>query len=159
VIAMPAAVLEAIRAHGREAYPEECCGGLLGEASGAGSSGGDRGRVPVRIVRAERIPNASLEMRERRFAVDPRDYLRLERQADDLGLSLVGFYHSHPDHPAAPSAYDREHAFPFLHYLILSVERGRPEEATSWVLSEDREAFEREELFLEGEGSSSVEGE
>jgi proteasome lid subunit RPN8/RPN11 len=146
VIALPAAVLETIRSHGCETYPEECCGGLLGETEGAGA------RVRVRIVRAEPIANASGELRERRFAVDPRDYLRLERRAEELRLSLVGFYHSHPDHPAAPSEYDREHAFPFLHYLILSVARGRPGEATSWVLSEDRGAFEREELLVD-EGS------
>jgi proteasome lid subunit RPN8/RPN11 len=147
VIAVPQAVLETIRSHGRESYPEECCGGLLGVLSDEGGRGG------VRIVRAEAIPNASRERRERRFAVDPRDYLRLERLADALRLSLVGFYHSHPDHPAAPSEYDREHAFPFLHYLILSVERGRPGEATSWILSEDRGVFEREELRLEREDS------
>jgi proteasome lid subunit RPN8/RPN11 len=140
VIAVPRGVLATIRMHGRETYPEECCGGLLGEI-------GDGARV--RIVRAERIPNVSREPRRRRFAVDPRDYLRLERRADELRLALVGFYHSHPDHPAAPSEYDREHAFPFLHYLILSVAGGRPGEATSWVLSEDRGAFEREELLVE----------
>jgi proteasome lid subunit RPN8/RPN11 len=144
VIAVPAAVLEAIRSHGRETYPEECCGGLLGLLLE------DRG---VRIVRAEAIANASREQRERRYAVDPRDYLRLERSASEQGLALVGFYHSHPDHPAAPSEYDREHAFPFLHYLILSVANGRPGEATSWVLSEDGGVFEREELCLEDEGS------
>jgi proteasome lid subunit RPN8/RPN11 len=138
MISMPSGVLAAIRIHGRQSYPEECCGGLLGEASG-----GD-----VRITSAERIDNASREMRERRFAVDPRDYLRLERRAEELRLTLVGFYHSHPDHPAAPSEYDREHAFPFLHYLILSVAGGRPGEATSWVLSEDRGEFEREELLV-----------
>lgn len=147
MIRVPAAVLEEIRAHAREAYPEECCGGLLGEASGAG----------IRIADAERIANASPEMRERRFAVDPRDYLRLEKLADARRLSLVGFYHSHPDHPAAPSEYDREHAFPFLHYLILSVERGRPGEATSWVLSEDRGAFEREELLMADDAGADAE--
>jgi proteasome lid subunit RPN8/RPN11 len=152
MIEIPETVLEAIQGHGRDSYPEECCGGLLGVLS----------NEAVRIVRAERIPNASREMRERRFAVDPRDYLRLERRADDLGLSLVGFYHSHPDHPAAPSEYDREHAFPFLHYVILSVERGRPGEATSWVLSEDRGVFEREELMVaesETEARAEVHGE
>jgi proteasome lid subunit RPN8/RPN11 len=147
VIRMPSAVLEAIRAHARETYPEECCGGLLGEASGA----------EIRISNAERIANASREMRERRFAVDPRDYLRLERLADSRGLALVGFYHSHPDHPAAPSEYDREHAFPFLHYLILSVERGRPGEATSWVLSEERGVFEREDLLMVADAGAGAE--
>ena len=146
MIAMPAAVLDRIRSHGRETYPEECCGGLLGSLL-------DERAARVRIVRAEALANASPEQRGRRYAVDPRDYLRLERSANELGLSLVGFYHSHPDHPAVPSEYDREHAFPFLHYLILSVESGRPGEAASWVLSEDRGVFEREELLLEDEGS------
>lgn len=142
MIAVPPPVLEAIRDHGRETYPEECCGALLGLA---------RERIAL-VTQAERIPNASSEMRERRFSIEPREYLRLERQAEQLGLALLGFYHSHPDHPAAPSAYDREHALPFLHYLIVAVEKGRPGETTSWVLSEDRGAFEREELRVGSQG-------
>ncbi len=142
MIALPPSVLEAIRDHGREAYPEECCGAVLGRAREGGAL----------VTRSERIPNASREMRERRFSIAPRDYLRLERRAEELGLSLLGFYHSHPDHPAAPSAYDREHALPFLHYLIVAVERGRPGKTASWVLSEDRGAFEREELRVGSPG-------
>jgi proteasome lid subunit RPN8/RPN11 len=142
VIVVPPSVLEAIRGHGGETYPEECCGALLGQTR----------ESDALVTRAERILNASREMRERRFSIDPRDYLRLERRAEELGLSLLGFYHSHPDHPAAPSAYDREHALPFLHYLIVAVDNGRPGEATSWVLSEDRGAFEREELRVGSPG-------
>jgi proteasome lid subunit RPN8/RPN11 len=142
VIAVPPEVLEAIGIHGRETYPEECCGAILGET-----------REDVVLVKqAERIVNASREMRERRFSIEPRDYLRLERRAEELGLSLLGFYHSHPDHPAAPSAYDREHALPFLHYLIVAVDAGRSGETTSWVLSEDRGVFEREELRVRSPG-------
>jgi proteasome lid subunit RPN8/RPN11 len=142
VIAVPREVLEAICIHGRETYPEECCGAILGHT-----------REDVALVKqAERILNASREMRDRRFQIEPRDYLRLERRAEELGLSLLGFYHSHPDHPAAPSAYDREHALPFLHYLIVAVDAGRSGETTSWVLSEDRGAFEREELRVRSPG-------
>lgn len=142
MIAVPPEVLEAICGHGRETYPEECCGAILGHT-----------REDVALVKqAERILNASREMRERRFSIEPRDYLRLERRAEELGLSLLGFYHSHPDHPAAPSAYDREHALPFLHYLIVAVDKGRSGETTSWVLSEDRGAFEREELRVRSPG-------
>ena len=139
MIVFPQAVLEEIHAHGREAYPEECCGALLGSSLAGGG----------RVMRAERTINASEEARERRFRVAPRDYLRLERLADALGLALLGFYHSHPDHGAAPSDYDREHAFPSLHYVVLAVASGRPQEINSWVLSEDRGAFEREELRIE----------
>ncbi len=143
MIAVPRPVLDVIREHGRLSYPEECCGALLG-ASRDGIA---------RVVRAERMENRSPEMRERRFRIDPRHYLRLERAAGEAGLTVLGFYHSHPNHPAAPSAYDREQALPFLHYVIVAVEGGRPGEATSWVLSEDRGVFEPEELLLEAPGS------
>ncbi|HEY3203276.1 MAG TPA: M67 family metallopeptidase [Thermoanaerobaculia bacterium] len=142
MIILPREVFEEIHAHGRDAYPEECCGALLGSSRDGGS----------RVTRAERTVNASEETRERRFRIAPRDYLRLERLADALGLALLGFYHSHPDHAAAPSDYDREHAFPSLHYVVLAVASGLPEEITSWVLSEDRGAFQREELRVEGSG-------
>ena len=142
MIALPPAVLEEIRGHGRETYPEECCGALLGET-----------REDIAMVKqAERVLNASREMRERRFQIEPRDYLRLERRAEELGLSLLGFYHSHPDHPAAPSDYDREHALPFLHYLIVAVDAGGSGETTSWVLSVDCGAFQREELLVGSPG-------
>ena len=64
-------------------------------------------------------------------------------------MELLGFYHSHPDHPAAPSAYDRDHAFPFFHYLVCAVASGVPGELTAWVLSEDRGEFEPEPIVEE----------
>jgi proteasome lid subunit RPN8/RPN11 len=135
MIAIPEPLLEEIRAHGRETYPEECCGGLLGR----------RGE-PARVSRVERIDNVRDENRARRYEVSPQDYLRLERLAAENGAELLGFYHSHPDHPAVPSAYDRDHAFPFFHYLVCAVASGRPGEITAWVLSEDRGEFDREEI-------------
>ena len=141
MIELPASLLDQIRRHGAEAYPEECCGGLFGE----------RRERAVRVCRAERVPNRRPDRRGNRFSIAPEDYLRLERLADEAGLSLVGIYHSHPDHPAAPSDYDREHALPFFHYLIVAVEAGRPQGITSWVLSEDRGAFEREPLRSDDE--------
>lgn len=136
MIELPEGLLDQIRRHAAETYPEECCGGLLGSGGGG----------IVRVRRTERVPNRRPESRERRFSIDPEDYLRLERRAEEAGLGLVGVYHSHPDHPAAPSDYDREHALPFFHYLIMAVDAGRPGDVTSWVLSEDRGVFEREPL-------------
>ena len=135
MIAIPEPLLEEIRAHGRETYPEECCGGLLGR----------RGE-PARVSRVERIDNVRDENRARRYEVSPQDYLRLERLAAENGAELLGFYHSHPDHPAVPSAYDRDHAFPFFHYLVCAVASGRPGEITAWILSEDRGEFDREDI-------------
>jgi proteasome lid subunit RPN8/RPN11 len=139
VIAISPKVLAEIRAHGRDTYPEECCGGLLGRR-------GD----PARVSRIERIDNVRDANRARRYEVSPRDYLRLERLAAEEGVELLGFYHSHPDHPAVPSTYDRDHAFPFFHYLVCAVASGRPGEVTAWVLSEDRREFGPEPILEEG---------
>lgn len=133
MIELPSGVVEEIQRHGSETYPEECCGGLLGE----------RRNGAVRVARAERVENRRTEQRSRRYTIDPRDYLRLERLAEEAGLSVVGIYHSHPDHPAVPSEFDREHALPYFHYLIVAVAAGRAEDFACWVLDEDRESFER----------------
>ena len=138
MIEIPIAVLDEIREHGREAYPEECCGALLG-----------RKGEPAHVVRVERIENSRGEQRARRYEVSPRDYLRVERLALAENLALLGFYHSHPDHPAAPSAYDRDHAFPFFHYLVCAVESGVPAEITAWTLLEETGEFEREAILEE----------
>jgi proteasome lid subunit RPN8/RPN11 len=136
VIALRAKTLAAIREHGREAYPEECCGALLGvETSGT-----------ARVARVERVENARREERRRRYRIEPLEYARVERLADAEGLSVLGFYHSHPDHPAVPSEYDREHGLPFFHYVVVAVGAESSGEAASYVLSEDRGVFEREVL-------------
>lgn len=142
MITLDAKALEAIRDHGRETYPEECCGALLGtDEDGA-----------ARVTRVERVENSRREERRRRYSIEPLEYARLERSADADGLAVLGFYHSHPDHPAVPSEYDREHGFPFFHYVVLAVAAGSPGEIASFVLSEDRGAFEREEILFAGPG-------
>jgi proteasome lid subunit RPN8/RPN11 len=138
MIEIPVSVLDQIREHGREAYPEECCGALLG-----------RKGEPSHVVRVERIENARGEERARRYEVSPRDYLRVEWLALAENLALLGFYHSHPDHPAAPSSYDRDRAFPFFHYLVCAVEGGVPTEITAWTLLEETGGFEREAIVEE----------
>ncbi len=125
-----------IREHGRRAYPEECCGALLGTKGPDGD----------RVARAEPVENSRADRRDRRFRIAPEEYLKLERLASAQGRALLGFYHSHPDHPAVPSEYDREHALPFFHYVVLGVASGEPGEMASWVLSEDRRVFDREDL-------------
>jgi proteasome lid subunit RPN8/RPN11 len=140
----PAVVLvgetaESIRGHARRSYPEECCGALLGR------DGEDGARVSAVVE----IPNARREARGRHFLVSPRDYLAAERAAESRGLRLLGFYHSHPDHPARPSAVDLGHAWPNLHYLIVAVDGGEPGEVSAWTLREDRSAFDGERLDRE----------
>jgi proteasome lid subunit RPN8/RPN11 len=125
-------VLAAIRAHGESDYPDEACGVLLG-----------RGCL---VAEALALPNSKEEERGRRFVIRPSDYIAADREARRRGLDILGFYHSHPDHPAKPSEFDREHAWPNMHYIVLAVAGGRALEATSWMLSEDRSRFESEGL-------------
>ena len=128
------AVDQAIRQHGAETYPHECCGALYG------SNG-----VVTDILA---LPNVTEEGPRRRFRISDKDYLKTERRASELGAELLGFYHSHPDHPARPSQYDLDHAFPTFSYIIVSVRGGTPEDMTSWRLRDDRSAFDPEDLAV-----------
>jgi proteasome lid subunit RPN8/RPN11 len=84
-----------------------------------------------------------------RFSIAPDDFRAAERAARERGLELIGWYHSHPDHPPLPSEYDREQAWPWYSYIILSVVHGAPREIRSWRLSDDRVRFEPEEIGAE----------
>jgi proteasome lid subunit RPN8/RPN11 len=118
----------AIRQHGEETYPHECCGALVG-------TGG-------RVAAAVALPNTTEEGPRRRFLVRPVDYQAAERRAAELNGELLGFYHSHPDHPARPSQFDLDHAWPNFAYVIVAVSAGSAREMTVWYLKEDRTTFE-----------------
>jgi proteasome lid subunit RPN8/RPN11 len=125
---LPAAVARAIAQHAAAAYPDECCGALLGHEGG--------------VVEVFALPNGMAESRGRRFLVGPDEYVAAESHGQARGLDLVGFYHSHPDHPARPSMYDRDHAWPTFAYVIVSVERGAVTACTGWRLRPDRSGFD-----------------
>ena len=150
-LTISAAVHQAIRTHGQETYPHECCGALVGR--------GDHVSAVVAL------PNTTEEGPRRRFLVRPSDYREAEHRAGELGAELLGFYHSHPDHPARPSQYDLDHAWPTFAYIIVAVAgaglgRQSAEGATAavagdmtvWHLKEDRSAFEEGSLH-HGENS------
>jgi proteasome lid subunit RPN8/RPN11 len=122
----------AIRAHGQETYPHECCGALVGRD----------GAVTAIVA----LPNTTDEGPRRRFMVRPSDYQLAERRATELGGELLGFYHSHPDHPARPSQYDLDHAWPTFAYIIVAVASGVAGAMTVWYLQEDRSRFEEGSL-------------
>jgi len=121
-----------IRRHGRETYPDECCGALIGRGIDVGHAAG--------------LPNTTEEGPRRRFLVRPVDYQEAEKEARQLGGDLLGFYHSHPDAPARPSQYDLDHAWPTFWYVIVAVERGQPAAMTVWQLKDDRSRFEEGRL-------------
>jgi proteasome lid subunit RPN8/RPN11 len=122
----------AIRAHGAETYPNECCGALYGRD----------GVVTANVGALEYHRRGP----RRRFLVRPQDYVAAGTTRVGTWRELLGFYHSHPDHPARPSQYDLDHAWPFFSYIIVSVRAGKPEAMTSWRLREDRSAFDPERL-------------
>jgi proteasome lid subunit RPN8/RPN11 len=123
------AVARAIDQHGVEIYPHECCGALVGRDG--------------RVVATVSLPNTTEEGPRRRFLVRPSDYGLAERRAAELGGELLGFYHSHPDHPAIPSQYDLDHAWPTFAYVITSIVDGAVRDTTVWWLKDDRSSFEQ----------------
>lgn len=146
--------LDAITQHAQRTYPEECCGLLIGTLASQ--------RNESRVVEVRPTPNAwspeqvaGLEAlipdqstphsRRDRFWIDPRELLMAQREGRDRGLSVVGIYHSHPDHAAIPSECDRRLAWPDYSYLIVSVHQGITRDLLSWKLDINHQ-FQVEEL-------------
>jgi proteasome lid subunit RPN8/RPN11 len=133
-----------IRVHGAQTYPHECCGALLGKDVEVA----DR-QVYREILALHPLVNRRDDSPNNRFSVTSQDVLDAEKSARQQGLEVVGWYHSHPDHPARPSQYDRDHAWPWYSYIIVSVANRIPEELTSWRLADDRGEFACEEIGLQ----------
>lgn len=129
----------AIREQGQSTFPHECCGLMLGHADG------EVRRVVALMPADNERPD---EEQRNRFTIPPQMFLKAERQARKEGMDLLGFYHSHPNAPARPSAYDLEHAWPWYSYVIVSVRDGRAEEMTSWILEDDRSEFTEETIVV-----------
>lgn len=138
VIEIPNEIFEEIKLHAEKTYPEECCGILIGKLGG----------LQKFVFEILKVENSKESERERRYLIKPQDYINAEKYAREKGYDIIGFYHSHPDHPALPSDYDRDHAFPFLSYIIVSVEKGKAGEVKSWVLREDRSGFDSEKIEI-----------
>lgn len=137
---------QAIRDHGTSAYNEEACGVLIGSEDR--NQGTDAEGIVVQVVNVRRMENTKTDERERRYLIDPRVFMQLEDELEESAWDLVGIYHSHPDHPSSPSEFDKDHAWPGLSYLILSVNEGQANELTSWRLSEDRKTFHNEPIRI-----------
>ena len=124
---LPGALADEIRRHGEAAYPAECCGAMVGRAEGAAK---EVLRLSPAVNRRTDDPH--------RYLIAPDDLRRLQREVREAGQEILGYYHSHPDHPARPSAFDAEHAWPWYSYLIVRIDRGRGADMASWVLDDER---------------------
>jgi proteasome lid subunit RPN8/RPN11 len=132
--------LDEVCEHGERDYPHECCGLLIGRFEADGRK---------MVVEVYPISNAREEEAKRnRFLIKPEELMRGERHARERKLDVVGFYHSHPDHPAAPSQFDLEHAWPVYSYIIVSVREGRAVDLRSWEMEADRSRFNEEEISV-----------
>lgn len=131
-----------IREQGARSYPHECCGALLGR-----DADGER-----EIVELLPLDNRAAESPGKRYVIEPQDFRRAEQFACERGLELLGWYHSHPDHPALPSEFDRALAWPWYSYVIVSVERRAPGQLTAWRLVEDRARFSPERIEVGANG-------
>jgi proteasome lid subunit RPN8/RPN11 len=130
-----------IAAHSERDYPYECCGLLLGRFSEDGAK---------TVMETYPISNAREEEAKRnRFLIRPEELMQGERAAKAKDLEVIGFYHSHPDHPAVPSQYDLDHAWPTYSYIIVSVRTGEARDLRSWEMEPDRSHFEEEKITVE----------
>jgi proteasome lid subunit RPN8/RPN11 len=138
MIELPARLEHEIAAHGERDYPYECCGLLLGRFSEDGTK---------TVIETYPISNSREEEAKRnRFLIRPEELIQGERAAKTKNLEVVGFYHSHPDHPAVPSQYDLDHAWPTYSYIVVSVRNGEARELRSWEMELDRSHFRAEEI-------------
>ena len=128
---------KAIEEHASSAFPEECCGTMLGVEDANGHR---------EISKVIAVPNVKGENRKRRYLIDPKALLGAEKQARNEKLDVLGIYHSHPNHPSQASEFDREHAMPFWSYVIISCMEGKPAGMQSWRLRDDRSVFDEEAL-------------
>ncbi|MDR2071043.1 MAG: M67 family metallopeptidase [Treponema sp.] len=139
MIALTSSVENRIREAGERAWPNECCGFLLGL-----QEGGEKRADCVLAV--ENAWEAGEQYH--RFVITPEDFMRAEKEARQRNREILGIYHSHPDHPARPSEYDTEQALPFYSYVIVSVQKGKAAELTSWELTDNRDQFLEEKVTL-----------
>ena len=141
--------LQAICAHAASTYPEECCGLLLGKLT-------QDSKILVEVIATQNIWSTeaaqisaieAIEPTTKRsyYEIPPEDMLKVQKQARARGLNIIGIYHSHPDHPAIPSEFDRVYAWQQYSYIIVSVQQGKADTLHSWLLDDDHQ-FQLEEI-------------
>jgi len=145
---LPPSALEQISRHARETYPDECCGFLIAAADP------DDPRAARQVLEVRRASNEYEGERRRRFVIGPNELRALERSLERSSNVVGGFYHSHPDHPAHPSQFDQEHAWPWYTYLVVSVTSQGIPAVGAFELDADSGTFH--EVTLEVPDAASV---
>ena len=136
MISIPKDIYNEIIGHAKKAYPHECCGALIGKGKS--------------VVKARLMENINKERANDRYGINPKELLKIEKEASLDRQEVIGFYHSHPDHPDRPSAFDRERAWAFYSYIIISVQNGEDVSVKSWTFEDEKEPFGQEEVKILG---------
>ncbi|MCR4320525.1 MAG: M67 family metallopeptidase [Candidatus Brocadiaceae bacterium] len=121
----------------KKSYPYECCGLLIGTDTSE-----------KKVVEVRPVQNKNAERTHDRYEIEGKEFVKIDKEASKKGLQIIGIYHSHPDHPAIPSAYDTEHAWAGYSYMIAAVEKGEAIDIRSWLFNEEKKQFEEEEIKL-----------
>lgn len=147
--------IRAICAHAQSTYPQECCGLLLGKLS-------QDGKILIEAIATENVWSAQAvesfsqidtkwqlsENKSTHYTIAPEEILRVQKESRDRHLDIIGIYHSHPDHPAIPSEFDRVCAWQAYSYIIVSVPQGKAGELQSWCL-DDNHQFQPQEIIVD----------
>ncbi|MGR3178461.1 MAG: M67 family metallopeptidase [Candidatus Anammoxibacter sp.] len=128
--------IETIKEFVKKAYPDECCGLLVGKIAGEERE----------VVEIHALTNLNTERSKDRYEIDPAEYMKVDRDVSTRKLDIVGIYHSHPDHPSRPSEFDAGRAWEGYSYLIIAIANGSEFEMKSWVFHDSTKTFEEEEI-------------
>ncbi len=123
-----------IISHAKKSYPYEGCGALVGRDK--------------KVIKIYPLENINKDRANDRYEIDPQDLLRIGKEAKKYGLEVIGFFHSHPDHPDRPSEFDRLRAWPFYSYVIVAVQNGKDVSVKSWTFEDENEPFKEEEIRI-----------
>ena len=118
-------------------YPLECCGLLVG------TNTSER-----KVVEVRQVENKNTDRTHDRYEIEGKEFMKVDKEAKKKGLQIIGIYHSHPDHPAVPSAFDTEHAWTGYSYLIIAIEKREKIDVKAWVFNDEKKQFEEEEIKL-----------
>lgn len=137
-IIIPQGVYDQIIEHAKESYPNECCGVVIGATF-----------KDKRVFEVQRAANSNTERARDRYIIDPAELNYIDKVARTQALDVLGFYHSHPDHPDKPSQTDREWGQPGYSYIIVSVKNGgKTVSARSWIFEDPSEEFKEEKIKI-----------
>ncbi|MBU6390831.1 MAG: M67 family metallopeptidase [Planctomycetota bacterium] len=121
----------------KKSYPLECCGLLIGANTSE-----------KKVFEVRPTKNWNVERAHDRYVIDSKEFNKIDKETRKKGLQIIGIYHSHPDHPAMPSAYDTEHAWAGYSYMIAAIEKGEKIEVRSWIFNEEKKQFEEEKISV-----------